>query len=111
MPGDPEKFLNLIHIDDAAGAALAAFAASEPEPLYVVADDRPVTRNEYYSRMAALLGTPAASLRPTLSGKPGGGARGDQQEAFQPPHQSRAGPLSIYPDITTGLAAALERHA
>ena len=59
IPGDPRKFLNLIHIDDAARRPRAALAAGRAEPLYLVSDDRPVTRLEYYTRMATLLGTPA----------------------------------------------------
>ena len=59
IPGDPQKFLNLIHIDDAAQAAsAAALEAARPEPIYLVSDDRPVTRREYYTRMATLLGAP-----------------------------------------------------
>ena len=57
IPGDPHKYLNLIHIDDAAGAAAAALEAARPDPLYLVCDDRPVTRAEYYTQMATILGT------------------------------------------------------
>jgi nucleoside-diphosphate-sugar epimerase len=64
IPGDPRKFLNLIHIDDAAGAAAAALAAARPEPLYLVCDDRPVTRKEYYTQMATILGTAEPRFEP-----------------------------------------------
>ncbi len=58
IPGDPGKFLNLIHIDDAARATLAALETAHGEPLYLIADDRPVTRHEYYSSIARLKGAP-----------------------------------------------------
>ena len=58
IPGDPSKLLNLIHIDDAARAAVAALVIPNPDPIYLVSDDRPVTRLEYYSLVASLLDAP-----------------------------------------------------
>ena len=40
IPGDPDKFLNLIHIADAAGVSASALAAIGTEALYLVGDDR-----------------------------------------------------------------------
>ncbi len=56
IPGDPGKFLNMVHIDDAAAAAAAALDADAPGPIYLVADNRPVTRREYYAVAAGVLG-------------------------------------------------------
>ena len=42
-------------------------------------DDRPVTRQEYYSRMATLLGTPPTPLRAPATGQPRIRPRRDQQ--------------------------------
>jgi nucleoside-diphosphate-sugar epimerase len=55
--GDPEKWLNLIHIDDAVTAVLAA-ARARPGEIYNVADDLPARRREFYTRLAELLGAP-----------------------------------------------------
>ena len=73
IPGDPEKFLNLIHIDDAAQAAAAALEARHAEPLYVVSDDRPVTRREYYTRMADATGVAAPRFETVCARQPRGG--------------------------------------
>ena len=64
IPGDPDKLLNLIHIDDAASAAVAALSIPAPDPIYLVSDDRPVTRREYYSLIAKLLDAPPPRFVP-----------------------------------------------
>ena len=65
IPGDPEKFLNLVHIDDAAAVAASALDVDAISPIYLVADDRPVTRREYYSVAARVIGDPSpGSSRP-----------------------------------------------
>jgi nucleoside-diphosphate-sugar epimerase len=107
IPGDPEKFLNLIHIDDAARAASAALAAGQADPIYVVSDDRPVTRQEYYSRLATLLGTPAPRFEPPTPGSPE--AARDATNKRIANHRIKRGLDFVlsYPDITTGLTSCL----
>ena len=61
---DPDGWLNLIHVEDGATAVLAAAERGEPGSTYNVADDRPVTRREFYTEMAALLGAPAPQFTP-----------------------------------------------
>jgi nucleoside-diphosphate-sugar epimerase len=63
MAGEPiaapaQGFLNLIHVDDAAGIVAAA-ARIEPPRLYTVSDGRPPQRGDYYAELARLLGAPA----------------------------------------------------
>lgn len=53
--GDPSKYVNFIHVDDAANAAVAALDRGEPGRVYHVADDRPTTRREFYGQVAACL--------------------------------------------------------
>jgi nucleoside-diphosphate-sugar epimerase len=106
IPGDPLKFLNLIHIDDAAQAASAALAASRPEPLYVVTDDRPVTRDEYYTRMATLLGTPPPQFAPPVPGSPEAAREATNKRLSNHRAKNGLGLSLAYPDIATGLPAA-----
>ena len=68
IPGDPDKLFNLIHIDDAARAAVAALCGRFARPFYLVSDDRPVTRREYYSLLATLLSAPAPRFAPSEAG-------------------------------------------
>ena len=108
IPGDPEKFLNLVHIDDAAQAAAVALNADEPASIYVVADDRPVTRREYYSVAAGSLGAPEPRFELLLPGSPESARDATNKRVAN--HRMRRG-LGValrYPDITTGLPAALE---
>jgi nucleoside-diphosphate-sugar epimerase len=107
IAGNPDRFLNLIHIDDAARAAAAALAANEPDPIYLIADDRPVTRREYYGRTATLLGAPEPRFK-----SPGPGtvaAARDETNKRVANRRMRASLVRdlLHPDIITGLPAAL----
>jgi nucleoside-diphosphate-sugar epimerase len=64
LVGDPEKWLNLIHIDDGAEAVVAAEALARPGEAYVIADDEPVTRRAFYTLLAELLQAPRAVFDP-----------------------------------------------
>ena len=61
ISGDPDTFLNLIHVDDAVQAVLACEERGETGDTYLACDSRPVTRRTYYEKLAAL--TAAASPR------------------------------------------------
>jgi nucleoside-diphosphate-sugar epimerase len=60
--GDPERWLNLIHIEDGGMSVLAAEDRGKQGVTYNVADDRPVRRCEFYVALACLLGAPAPSF-------------------------------------------------
>jgi nucleoside-diphosphate-sugar epimerase len=59
LAADPDSWLNLVHVDDAARAVCTVASAPAPQPLYVVSDGRPVLRRDWYGRLAALIGAPA----------------------------------------------------
>lgn len=54
FPGDPDGYVSMLHLDDAATAVVAALVA--PAGVYVVADDQPATRSEAAAAMGAALG-------------------------------------------------------
>ena len=58
LTGNPEAWLNLIHIDDATRTAIAASERGKPGQIYLVCDDRPIHRHQYYSALAERIGTP-----------------------------------------------------
>jgi nucleoside-diphosphate-sugar epimerase len=65
--GNPDAWLNLIHVTDAAAAVLACERHGAPGATYLVADGHPCRRRDYYSLLAALIGAPkglASSARP-----------------------------------------------
>ncbi len=60
LVGDSSRWLNLIHAEDGAEAVLSAESHGEPGETFHIADDEPVTRRTFYTRLAELLGAPAA---------------------------------------------------
>jgi nucleoside-diphosphate-sugar epimerase len=84
--GNPEAWLNLIHVDDAAAAILACERHGPSAATYLVCDDRPTRRREYYKFLAWLIGAP-----PPRSGALPPFARGGQEGAGEvvsaAPHQ------------------------
>ena len=66
VPGDPSRFLNLVHIDDAVQASVAALDAASPTRLYLVSDDRPVARK----RVLLARGPAARCTVPQVRGPP-----------------------------------------
>lgn len=56
--GNPDAWLNLIHGDDAARAGVAVLSAPAPGRLYLVSDDRPITRREYFTELAKRVNAP-----------------------------------------------------
>jgi len=54
IEGPHGGYLNLIHVDDAADAVLAAWNCERRERLYAVADDRPIIRRAFYEEIARL---------------------------------------------------------
>lgn len=58
-----EGYLNLIHVDDAARAVIAAEQQAPLPALYCVSDGHPVIRGEYFRELAALLGAPKPQFR------------------------------------------------
>jgi nucleoside-diphosphate-sugar epimerase len=110
IKGDPHKFLNMIHIDDAAQAAAAALVTKQVGPLYVVSDDRPVTRLEYYTRMATQLGAPGPRFEPPEPGSPESARDATDKRVANNFIKRALGLALFYPDITTGLAACLDRN-
>jgi nucleoside-diphosphate-sugar epimerase len=62
LVADCEIWLNLTHVDDGVEAILAAEAKSEPGSVFNIADGSPVSRREFYTHWAKLLGAPEAKF-------------------------------------------------
>jgi nucleoside-diphosphate-sugar epimerase len=56
--GLPEKWLNLIHVDDAVNAVNCLIENSPPGSTFTLADGTPVRRREFYAYLARLIGAP-----------------------------------------------------
>ena len=58
IPANPDSWLNLIHVDDAASIICEITKFPLPESLYVVSDTTPIRRNEWYSSLAQFTNSP-----------------------------------------------------
>lgn len=96
VPGDPERFLNLIHVDDGVRAVLAAEARAEPGQTYLIADDHPPTRREFFTRTAEMIGAPP----PTFDGS--GGAEANRRVS-NAKAKRELGFTPRYPNFREGL--------
>jgi nucleoside-diphosphate-sugar epimerase len=102
IAADPDSWLNLIHVDDAAAVVRAVAAAASPRPLYVVSDGHPVLRRDWYDHLAAITGSPAPTWDLTLPRTRGADKRVDPALLF------RDLPIRLaHPDPLRGIEAVL----
>ena len=62
LRGGSEAYMNWVRVEDAASAALLALEKARPGEVYLVVDDEPVTRGEFYRFAAERAGLPPPSL-------------------------------------------------
>ncbi len=105
IAGDPEKWLNLIHIDDAASAAIAVLDAGKAGRIYHATDDQPVRRREYYTLAAALLDGPEPRFVPS------DGSREEPNKRVSNARiKAELGCAPTYPSISEGLPAVIDEE-
>jgi nucleoside-diphosphate-sugar epimerase len=97
--------VNLIHVEDAAAAMLAAEARAEPPRTYNVADGHPVERREYLRRLAEVLRLPPPTF---CDAPPEAAARGgDDKRVSNVRLCSELGVEFAYPSYWEGLAGSV----
>lgn len=99
LASDPDSWLNLVHVDDAAAVVCLVAEAAHPRPLYVVSDGRPIRRRDWYGRLAAASGSPEPRWDPTAPRPRGGDKRVDpslviRDLGFAPAHPDAVAALS-----------------
>ncbi len=99
----PDGLVNLIHIDDAAEAAVLALDRGVPGRLYLATCDEPVSRRVLYGLTARLLGAPEpVFVKPDYIG------REDLDRWFSNRRIKEELGLALrYPTIATGLPASI----
>ena len=105
--GDPvrgraDAWLNLVHVEDLADAVVLAADAPAPAVLYLVSDDRPLTRRDYYTLLAEAHGGPP----PTFTGE-GGRVGGLGKRCCNDRIKNELGWAPRFPTAAEGLADAL----
>jgi nucleoside-diphosphate-sugar epimerase len=107
LVGDADKWLNLVHVDDGADAVLAAEAHAAPGETYNVADDEPVTRRDFYTLLAEMLGAPPAEFEPgPTPARPEPNRRVSNRKA-----RDRLNWAPRFPSYRAGLPAAVAESA
>lgn len=106
LVSDPEKWLNLIHVEDGVTALLAAAERGQEGAVYLTCDDEPVRRRDFYTFLAESLKAPPPTFLPPPEGQ-------------TPPHESANRRLSnrrlrqelgvelLHPNYRSGIAASL----
>ncbi|MGO9115031.1 MAG: SDR family oxidoreductase [Thermoguttaceae bacterium] len=79
LPIAAGEHVNLIHVEDAATAVLAAEANAHPPRTYIIADGHPVERRVYFTELARQFGLPRPSFRDPLPGEAIGRRGGDKR--------------------------------
>ena len=109
LAGSPESWLNLIHVDDAATAVLAASEAVLPPPIVLVVDDQPLKRVDYYAQLAQLVGAPTPRFdeaQPRSRGSGGLNKRCRNRRLKDDLHVALQ-----YPTTAVGLRAAMQDNS
>lgn len=108
--GDPSKWLNLIHIDDAASAAVAALDHGAPGRVYLATDDEPVVRREFYQILAAFLSAPAPRFVSPAPGSAEARREDSNKRVSNRRIREELGLGLVYPASRQGIIAALGRE-
>ena len=107
VPAAADGYVNLIHVDDAAGVVLAAEAATLAPRTYIVSDGRPVRRGEYFREMARLLNAPEpAFVAPAADSHAAARASADKRVS-NARMMAELAPTLSYPSYREGLASIL----
>ena len=101
VQGDPDAYLNLIHVEDAAAAVVAALERGREGETYLIADGRPARRRDFYEYSASLAGLDSPVFAPELARR----SRGDRRIA-NAKMLSELGVVLRYPSYREGLLAS-----
>ena len=99
---NPDGFLNLIHVDDGARIVAALAECGRLGATYLVTDNRPVRRREYYTLLATLVGAPAPMFQ-----FEGADASHLNKRCTNTRLRAQLGDLLQFPTIDAGLPHAI----
>jgi nucleoside-diphosphate-sugar epimerase len=104
LPGPEAGWLNLIHVDDAAQTIVTCAESESPASVYLVSDDRPVLRGDYYRLLARLVAAPEPTFDPDVVARH---SRGINKRCRNRKLRDELGMTLRFPDIESGLADAV----
>jgi len=103
--GDAEKWLNLIHVDDGCRAVQLAETSATPGSTYNIADDTPVTRRQFYTRLVEALSSGPARFEPHPPGQVP--TREANRRISNAKAKRELGFVPMFPSYIEGLANAV----
>jgi nucleoside-diphosphate-sugar epimerase len=101
ISADPQKWLNLIHVEDGADVVAAALARAQPGQTCNVSDGAPVRRGDFYAFLARLLGAPPPRFAPPTRPDP------TDRRVNNSRMSGAFSPRLRYPDYVAGLRASI----
>jgi len=116
IPARTTGYLNLIHVDDAVEAVVAAesadfssFASQSAPHLFCICDGNPVERGEYYSDVARQIGAPPPRFVEPEPGSPRAERAVSNRRVSNNRMLADLRVTLAYPDYRAGLAAILSQ--
>ncbi|HUE16548.1 MAG TPA: SDR family oxidoreductase [Planctomycetaceae bacterium] len=99
---NPEGFLNLIHVDDGARVVTELAERGQAGATYLVTDNQPIRRREYYARLAELVGA-----APPIFHTDAAAANRLNKRCSNARIRAELDDILRFPTIDTGLADAI----
>jgi nucleoside-diphosphate-sugar epimerase len=106
ITGNPDGYLNLIHVDDGARVVSALAQRNSAAATYLVTDDKPILRRTYYERLAELVGAPPPTFETNVADLSAFNKRCSNAQL-----RAELGDILRYPTIDVGLADAITNEA
>jgi len=108
LAGSGDRIINMIHLDDVIGAAVAALEKGRPGAIYNAVDDEPVSQLEFFRWLAESLGKsmpPSASNEEPVSRKRGITSKRVLNQRLK----AELGYKFNYPDFRAGYSVEIQR--
>lgn len=102
LPGDPEAWLNLIHVEDAADLVIRCASVDNALAVELGSDGEPVSRGTYYTYLASVLGVAPPRFDRVRAAR-AGSKRCDPDSTLR-----RLGWTPKYQNYRAGLAASVD---
>jgi len=109
IPGQGERFLNMIHLDDVVGAIIAALEKGRPGEIYNLADDEPAPQIVFFRWLSAALGRPMPPFVPESAAGSAGRRGGTNKKVVNRKLKTELGYSFRYPTFRQGCAAEIQR--
>jgi nucleoside-diphosphate-sugar epimerase len=106
IQANPDAYLNLIHVEDGARVIVELVERGGRAPIYLVTDNRPICRREYYARLADVVCGPPPNFQPSTADQGSLNKRCSNVRL-----RKELGEILRYPTFEFGLADAITNES